>query len=313
MIRLHRVLITAPWFTKRHLESLEERFEVTANTKTRWFTEDELVGMIGGYDAVIAGLDPFTDRVIAEAGRLRIIARRGIGYDKVDLAACKRRGIFVTNTPVPEEHQAVAEFTVALLLDVCKNVTRSANSLRSGSWERGAFLGRNIEGMTVGVVGLGNIGRRVAKILSGFGAQVIYHDPYVHSSEFKGVGLQELFSSADAVSVNLVKTDETQGLITPELLGSMKPGSFLVNTSRPEVLVPGALKRAVEGGRLTVGLDVFDREPPEDDPLLGFESVLPTPHVGAYSAEAFDAIDRTCVSNVVKVLEGAKPEYVVNP
>lgn len=252
--------------------------------------------------------------MIEKADRLKIIARRGIGFDKVDLAACRLRGIYVTNTPVPEEHQAVAEFAVALLLDACKNVTRSASSLKGGSWERKAFLGRNVMGMTVGVVGLGNIGKRFAQMVAALGANVVYYDPYVTSTEFRAVGLRELFSSSDAVSVHLAKTPETEGLIDSELLEGMKPGSILVNTSRSEVVVPGALRAAVAKGRLTACLDVFEREPPGDDPLLGYENVIPTPHIGAYAAESFEGIDRACADNVVKVLErGEKPDFVVNP
>ena len=314
MIRLARVLVTAPYFSERHLRTLRERFDVDNDPLGRWFTEGELLASISKYDAVIAGLDPFPRSVIEKAERLKIIARRGIGFDKIDLAACKARGIFVTNTPVPDEHQSVAEFAVALLLDASKNVTRSVNSLRKGSWERRAFIGRNIEGMTVGIVGLGNVGKRVARLVTAFGAKVVYHDPYVDSEEFKAVSMEELFSSADAVSVHLIRTRETEGLIGAELLGRMKPGSVLINTSRSEVVASEALRSAVASGKLTAGLDVFEREPPGDDPLLGFENVLPTPHIAAYTAESFDDIDGACAGNVVKVLEkGERPDFVVNP
>ncbi|MDG7012857.1 MAG: hypothetical protein JRN46_01355 [Nitrososphaerota archaeon] len=313
MIRLARVLITAPSFTARHLRTLQARFAVDDDPLGRWYTEEELLGAISKYDAVIAGLDPFTRRVIEKADRLKIVARRGIGYDRIDLAACKARGIYVTNTPVPDEHQAVAEFAVALLLDASKNITRSVNSLKNGSWERRAFVGRNIEGMTVGIVGLGNVGTRVARLVTAFGADVVYYDPYVSSKEFKAVTLPELFSSADAVSVHLVKTPETVGIVTAELLGRMKTGGIVVNTSRAEVVDRDALKDAVASGRLKAGLDVFDREPPRDDPILGFENALTTPHIAAYTVESFDAIDGACAVNVVRVLEeGDEPDHIVN-
>lgn len=314
MTPLARVLITAPHFTERHLKSLAERFIVDNDPLGRWYTEEELFDAIPSYDAVVAGLDPFPRRVIERGERLKIIARRGIGFDKVDLAACKEKGVYVTNTPVPDEHQAVAEFAVALLLDAVKNVTRAAGSMKRGLWERRAFLGRNVEGMTVGIVGLGNVGKRVARLVAAFGARVVYYDPYVSSDEFRSVSLEELFSTADAVSVHLVKTPETVGLIGAELLGSMKPGGVLVNTSRSEVVARGALEGALASGRLTAALDVFDREPPGEDPLLRLENVLPTPHIAAYTAESFDGIDGACARNVIRVLEeGGRPDYVVNP
>ena len=309
-----KVLITAPWFTKIHLERLSRRFSVTTNTLKRWFTEEELVDVIADYDAVIAGLDPFTNRVIERADRLKIVARRGIGFDNVDLKACKKNKIMVTNTPVPEEHQAVAEFTVALILDVTKNVTKSACSLKNGSCEREAFLGRNIKGMTVGVVGLGNVGRAVARLISAFGANVIYHDPNVDSKEFEAVGLPELFSRSDIVTVHLPKSRETARLIGSALLGRMKSGSYFVDTSRAGVVVHDDFLESIRSRRIVAAaFDVFDIEPPVGDPLLTFDNVLTTPHIAGLTVESFDQIDNVCVNNVIRVLEGrGNPEFVVN-
>jgi D-3-phosphoglycerate dehydrogenase len=312
-LKKNKVLITAPWFTKQYLDLLKERFDVTANSMKRWFTEEELLGIISDYQAVIAGLDPFTSKVIERAHNLKIIARRGIGYDNIDVESCKRRQIVVTNTPVPEEHQAVAEFTVGLILDAAKNITRSSNSLKSGSWERGAFQGRNIKGMTIGIVGLGNIGRMVAKIISAFGANVIYYDPYVKNPKFSAVDIDELFSKADVVSIHLPKTVETDHLIKSDLLDKMKQGSIIVNTSRSIAVVQEDLLKALRSGRISAALDVFDQEPPlHNDPLLELENVVATPHIAGLSVESFNAIDETCVNNVISVLKGRKaPKFVV--
>jgi len=311
---LSEILITAPWFTKECLERLKERFSVTTNILKRWFTEHELIDIIAHYDAVIAGSDPFTAAVVEKADKLKIIARRGIGYDNIDLAACKRRQILVTYAPIPEEHQAVAEFTVALMLDLTKNITRSNNSLRKGSWEREAFRGANIKGKTVGIVGLGHIGRIVARTISAFGANVIYHDPYVSCSEFKAVDLLELFSAADIVSVHVPKTNETEHLITSKLLGRMKPGSFFVNTSRSTAVVHDDLLMAIRSRRIAAAaIDVFDQEPPLHEPLLGLDNVVTTPHIAGLTSEAFSAIDNLCVNNVIKALEGkGKLEFILD-
>ncbi len=293
---------------------MKERFPITSNTLKRWFTEDELIQIINDYDAVIAGLDPFTERVIEKAERLEIIARRGIGYDNIDLGACKRKGIIVTNTPVHEEHQAVAEFTVALILDVTKNVTRSSNSLKKGSWAREVFIGRNVQGLIVGIIGLGNIGRIVARIMSAFGTRVIYYDPYVDSKEFKSVDLSELFALSDVISVHLPKTEQTTHLITSKYLNKMKQGSYLVDTSRSKVILHRDLMNAIKSGRIvSAAFDVFDEEPPLHEPLLGFENVVATPHIAGLTKESFGRIDDVCVSNVIKVLEEkGKPKFVVS-
>ena len=136
----YKILITSPWFTQKYLEELEKHFTVVRNNMLRWFNEDELIEIISEYDAIIAGLDPFNKRVLEKAKNLKIIARRGIGFDTVDINYCKEHGIIVTNTPVQEEHKAVAEFTVGLIFDLIRNITRSVISLKEGSWERAKFF-----------------------------------------------------------------------------------------------------------------------------------------------------------------------------
>lgn len=309
-----RVLITSPWFTERHLRKLESEFDVDSNTMDRWFTEEELAGMIENYDAVIAGLDPFPASVLEHAHRLKIIARRGIGFDKIDLEECRRRGITVTNTPIPDEHTAVAEFTLGLILDVTRNISGSSNSLKKGSWERAGFLGDGLKNITVGVLGLGNIGSRVAGLLKSLGTSVIYTDPAVDSSSYRKVGIEELFRESDVVTVHVPRTAETEGFVNRKLLGLMKKGSRFINTARAEVVNTKDLMEYVRNGTLSsVALDVFGVEPPHSDELMEDPRVITTPHIAAYTRKSFDSIDEICCNNVRSVLLGlSRPLNVVN-
>ena len=313
MTEIYKVLITAPWFTDTQLRRLTDKFDVRRNNLKRWFTEEELIELIPDYDAVIAGLDPFTEEVINKGKKLKIIARRGIGYDKIDLNACRRRGIFVSNTPVIDEHYAVAEFTVGLILMATKNMQGAHSSLISGSWEREAFIGRNLRDLTVGILGLGNIGIKVAKLIRSFGSQVIYYDPYVNCNEFQNVDIHTLFKTADVVSVHLPLTKETFRIVDYNLLRTMKVGSYLVNTSRSETIVKEDLFKSVEGGKIKmVALDVFDNEPPLSDEIHKDARFFETPHIAAFTKESFNKIDETCVDNVINVLiEKKKPDYLV--
>jgi D-3-phosphoglycerate dehydrogenase len=313
---LKHVLITSNWFTQRYLDILKSNFEVTLNHRSRWLTEDELIQVIGDYDAVIAALDPFTQRVFQHAGRLKIIARRGIGYDNIDLKAASTKGVYVTITPVMEEHVAVAEFTVALILSLLRKIPQASRSLRSGSWERKAFLGKSMRETCVGVLGLGAIGSRVASILSSLGSKVVYSDPYVNSTQYTRVSLHELFMVSDVVTIHAPLTNETRGMVNMELLGKMKVGSYLVNTARAEIVDTQALIQALTSGILAgAAFDVFNVEPPANDELLKMENVLVTPHIAAYTEDSFAKIDEVCTENVIRVLiQGREPLYsVVQP
>jgi D-3-phosphoglycerate dehydrogenase len=311
----YKVLITSPWFTEEQLSILKKYFEVKTTGLQRWLTEDELQKIIHEYDAVIAGLDPFTKKVLEKAKKLKIIARRGIGYDNIDVDYACSHGIYVTNTPVPEEFDAVAEFTVALILSVVRNLCNAHDSLSKGSWERKSFIGRNLKNMTIGIIGLGNIGRRVALLLSSFESKIIYYDPFVNDTIFQKVDdLDELFKLSDIITIHLPLNEETRGLIDKKLLSSMKRGSYIINTSRAEIINKDDLIWALDSGIIRyVALDVLYKEPPDpNDDLLRRKNVFATPHIAAYTTDAFNAIDRVCVNNIIKVLlYNEKPDYLL--
>ena len=279
-----KVLITAPWFTNSCLKELEKNFEVIINHKKTWFTVPELLDIIDQFDAVIAGLDSFTPSVIEKAKKLKIIARRGIGYDKIDLDSCERKGILVTNTPVPEEHLAVAEFTIGLILDLIRNITFSHNSLHKNSWEREAFVGKDLLSSHVGILGLGHTRGETAIILSLMGVNVSYCDPYVDDHRYRKVDINTLFEECNIISIHLPKTKETIGLVDRHKLSRMKGRSYIVNTSRGEVMNERDACEFIDNGILKgVAIGVFSTEPPVRNALLSKNEIIVTPHIAALS------------------------------
>lgn len=313
VIEFKKVLITAPWFTKTCLEDLNKNFEITRNLKKTWFTEDELLKIIDQYDGIIAGLDSFSHKVLKNASNLKIIARRGIGFDKIDLDYCRQHGIYVTNTPVSEEHLAVAEFTVGLIIDVLRSITASHNSLRNGSWEREAFVGKDLMTSHIGIFGLGHIGGRTAQILNSMGVKVSYCDPYVNDVRYNKVDAKTLFEQCDVISVHLPKTPQTIGIVNEQLLSRMKRGSYLINTSRGEVLNDKDVYKYLDSGILKgVATDVFDQEPPNNNILCSRRDVITTPHIAAFSESSFLKIDSICIRNIKNVLlENEEPVFRV--
>jgi len=316
----HNVLIADEWFAEQHLKRLQEHFQVTRNTRGRWYRENELLDVIGEYDAVIAGQEPYTTPVLEKARKLKIIARRGIGYDNIDLETARKRHICITNTPVPAEHIAVAELTLTLILDLLRKTVFSCEFLRSDRykstrlWRREDFFGRGIHEIIVGIVGLGNIGREVAKLANILGSTVIYSDPYVNEPILKRVSLKELFERADVVTVHVRSTDETRGMINYDLFSRMKTGGCFVNTARPDVVKTNDLKLALKNGVLTAAaIDVFDVEPPIDDELLRMRNVIVTPHIAGFTYTSLDSIDGICADNVIAVLlnEGQPKNRIV--
>jgi D-3-phosphoglycerate dehydrogenase len=315
-----KVLIADEWFSEQHVKRLQERFDVARNTKARWYRENELLDMIGEYDAVIAGQEPYTRQVFEKARKLKIIARRGIGYENIDLETARKRGVCVTNTPVHEEYDAVAEFTLALILDLLRKTVFACEFLRSDTykstrlWKREDFFGSSIHDISIGILGLGNIGREVAKLATKLGFTVIYSDPYVDEETLKRVSMNELFEQADVVTIHVRATDETRGMINYDLFSRMKKGSYFVNTARPNVVKTNDLKLALKKGILAAAaIDVFDTEPPVDDELLRMKNVVVTPHIAGFTYTSLDSIDRTAADNVIAVLlnEGVPKNRIV--
>ncbi len=282
---------------------------------TRSLTEEELADAIKGVEIAIAGTDHFSARVI-EAGssdRLRMIARFGIGLDNIDLKSATENRILVTYAPKASS-ASVAEFTVGLILALLRRISESDSAVKAGAWPMGSMRGREINGKTVGIIGLGTVGKRVADVLRFMGANVIAYDPYV-KDEQRLVTLAELLGSSDIITIHSALTPASKHLIGPSELSSMKRGALVVNTARgaiiDELALADALERGLVGG---AALDVLETEPPPSPhPLAKFPNVILTPHIAGNTEEATERMSQTLVDDIKRFIRGEAPLYPANP
>lgn len=266
-------------------------------------------------DAVIALLTDKIDAAVFDATpNAKIFANYAVGFDNIDLKAAKDRGITITNTPEVLT-EAVAEHTAALIMAAGRRLVEADAFLRAGeyrSWDPLLLLGMEFKGKTLGIVGCGRIGRRLAEIMHhGFGMDIAYFDRKPDSSLESALGaryaaeIDELLSTSDVVSVHLPLTDETRHLFNQERFSKMKPGSIFVNTARGAIVDEKALAAALRDGTLSVAaLDVFENEPAVDSDLLALKNVVLTPHIASATREARDQMSLVAADNVIAVLDG---------
>ena len=256
----------------------------------------------------LPGVDVLVEAVVAVGPAeldllpdLRLVANYGVGYDRVDVAACRERGVAVTNTPGVLD-AAVADLTLALILACRRHLVASDRFVREGRWQRGwarpELLGRDLAGATLGVVGFGRIGRQVATRAQAFGMRIVFH------RRTGGIPLDELLRTADVVSLHLPLTPETDGLVSRERLALLQDGATLVNTARGAIVDEDALVEELVPGRISAGLDVFADEPRVPERLLGLPNVVLTPHVASATVETRAAMTRVLADNVLAFLRG---------
>jgi D-3-phosphoglycerate dehydrogenase / 2-oxoglutarate reductase len=280
-------------------------------------TQADLRQTLPDTDAMLAGSESLTAELLALAPRLRVIARTGVGYDSVDVAYATARRIVVTTTP-GTNHESVAEQTFALLLALLRRVVLNDQSTRAGGWDRTIVV--PARGKTLGLVGMGRIGRAVALRGLAFGMRVIAFDTLT-DAEFDarhGVerrSLDELLAQADVVSLHLPLTAATRGMINRQTLGRMKPGSYLLNTARGGLVVEADLSQSLESGHLAgAGLDVFEDEPPRpENPLLRLSNVVVSPHMAGADTRSMADMAEKAAECVVALHQGHWPtECIVN-
>ena len=281
--------------------------------------EEALIGQVKDVDAIIIRANgKVTARLMDAAPRLKVVGRHGVGVEAIDLAAAKARGIVVCNTPNANV-ESVAEQAVGFMLVLSKQILRADKALRQGRWEvRYEYIGQELLGRTLGLVGMGRIGSRVAEICHfGFNMPVIYYDvlDYPQLEEklaARKVTLAELLLEADYISVHVPLLPSTSGMLGREQFARMKPGAIVINTSRGPVLDEAALVEALQSGHLGgAGLDVYAVEPtPPDNPLFQLENVVLSPHMAAHTDDALKAMSMIA-EDVLRVLEGQEPLYRV--
>lgn len=268
-------------------------------------------------DAILARLGVVTARVIEAAPRLRIIARHGAGSDGVDLPTATRHGVVVTTTG-PANAGAVAEYTFALLLALLRHIPAADRGMRAGEWSRAPLVGEALEGKTLGIVGFGAVGERVARIAAGFGMQVIAATGRVAPAAPKPVPtfpLPQMLAMSDIVSLHARLMPETHGMLDAAMVAAMKPGAVLVNTARGELVDEAALIDALQSGRLAgAALDSYAAEPlAPESPLRCMPNVVLSPHVAGQTREAVAKVGLTAAQAILDELAGRRPRFVVNP
>ena len=277
---------------------------------------DVEIGAIDGQredvEVLIVAGDTVDDAVLDRLPSLRLVANYGVGYDNVDAEACRTRGVAVTNTPGVLD-AATADLTIALLLAVRRRVVEGDALVRSRrwgtSWSESPFLGRDLSGATLGIVGLGRIGAAVAKRALAFDMRVLFHRrSHVEDPNYRA--LDDLLREADVVSVHTPLTAETKGLISRERLALIRDGATLVNTARGAIVDEDALVAELVSGRISAGLDVFVHEPQVPEALLALPNVVLTPHIGSATVETRAAMTRIVVDNVLAL---ARSEPLLTP
>jgi phosphoglycerate dehydrogenase-like enzyme len=296
---------------------LDAGFELVLSSVDHQMVEDELFPALDGIDAAFAGSEPYTARVIAAHPRLRVIARVGVGYDAVDVAAATAHGIVVTTTP-GTNHDSVAEHTFALLLGLSRDLVPQHLGVKSGGWPRRTTL--PLRGAALGIAGLGRIGKAVALRGEVFGMKLLAYDPYPDHAFAAAHGItllpfERLLAESDFLSLHLPVTAETRHLINRQTLKLMKPTAFLVNTARGALVNEAGLLEALRAGRLAgAGLDVFEEEPPGKSPLFELDNVLLTPHGAGTDRKSRDDMALSAAEAIVALSRGEWPaEKVVNP
>jgi D-3-phosphoglycerate dehydrogenase / 2-oxoglutarate reductase len=318
-----KVLVTTE--ARRHASDAYVRllrdagFEVGFAEKNALLTEEDTLKEVAGCAAVLAGSDPYSDRVLAGLPQLRVISRNGVGYDRIDVAAATRHGVAVSITP-DSNHQAVAEHALAMMLAVARSVPQNAIDTRAGNWRRRS-VAIPLRGRTLGILGLGRIGRSVAVRAAAFGMRLLAFEkfpdkPFVKAHAIELADLDTLLSRSDFVTLHMPMSVETKEIINRRTLARMQRGSVLINTARGALVNEVDLVEALTSGHLAgAGLDVLATEPPPPDhPLLALDNVIITPHIAAFDSQAIEEMAIDAARNILDLFAGKWPtNSLINP
>lgn len=316
-----KILVTPTSFLKPEnaaAKQLLETFfdEIVYNDLGVPLEGEQILARVEGCDAYLAGLDYLTGDVIRRLpDSVRVISRYGAGVDRVDLQACRARGIVVANTPGANA-TAVCELAFGLMLCCARNLVALHRQVEQGLWPR--TQGIELAGKTLGIIGMGAIGKRLALRAKAFEMQVVAHDPFLDAAfaarhGIAGLPVDELLGQSDVVSLHTPLSEQTRHLINAQRLQSMRPGAILINTARGGLIDEEAAAQALRTGRLgALGLDAFEHEPLTGSPLLGLERVVLTPHTGAQTAEAVANMGMGAVQNAIAILQNNPCSCVIS-
>jgi D-3-phosphoglycerate dehydrogenase len=303
------VVLDHIYLEKEHIEKLRSigDLEVFKNPPK---TDTELKGRINTADIVVVGWSHLTENIIDSAKKLKMVSIWATSCHYVDLKTAKERGIVVTHVP-SYATEAVAEHVFALLLGGIRKLPSADRHVRMGDFDWRPFGGVELHGKTLGIIGTGSIGRRVAELAKAFGMQILAYDKYPNARKTEEIGmkyvdLHTLLKKSDFITVHVTLTSETEGLIGKKEISAMKDGAVIINTSQGKVVDEKALIEALKRGKISfAGLDVFEEEPPaKDNPLFKLNNTLLSPHIGFHTAEAARRCTDICIDNVEKFLDG---------
>jgi D-3-phosphoglycerate dehydrogenase len=279
-------------------------------------SENELLELIGGVHGLLTGLDKVTAKVIFAADQLKVISKFGAGVDNIDVKAATEKGIVVTNTPAVNS-EAVADMTFALMLAIARRIPFAFDRVKEQQWP--LIVGVEVCNKTLGLIGLGQIGKRVAIRAGGFNMRILIHEKYpdnqfVQEHRIQLAPLNQLLRESDLVSIHVPLTPETKNLIGQEQFEMMRPTAFLINTARGEIVDENALYEALKCGKIAgAAFDVLKEEPLKERRLLELENFIVTPHISAFTKEAIEKTEKLSAQNVVDVLKGHHCHNIINP
>lgn len=309
-----KILIADP-LAKEGIEALKAQAEVDVKTGLK---PDELKKVIGDYEALVVRSETKATADIIQAGKkLLVIARAGVGLDNIDVQTATRQGVVVVNAPTGNTI-AAAEHTVAMMLALARHIPQANAKLKSGVWQRSDFMGVELRGKTLGVIGLGNVGSEVARRAQAFNMRIIGYDPFVSVDYARNlsvqlVPLEQLFKESDFVTLHLPLTSQTKMLIGAKELSKMKKSVRIINCARGGLIDEEALVKAVEEGKVAgAAVDVFIKEPVTDSVLFNNDRIIVTPHLGASTTEAQTSVALEVAEQVMAVLKGQPARYAVN-
>lgn len=301
------------------VDALSARFDVTFLPEL-WKDPNELLNRIGDFRAfIVRNQTQVTAPLLAAAKKLVVVGRAGVGLDNVDVAAATQAGILITSTP-DQNAISVAELAIGLMLSLARKIPAANQDTKEGNWRRQQFLGTELYGKTLGIVGAGKIGFLTARRAQAFGMKVLAYDPFISRdnvllSELNAelVPLDDLLTRADVVSCHLPATPETVGLLNAARFGKMKSTATFINTSRGEVVVEADLLAALKSGRIAgAAIDVRATEPPQAGELEQQLNLIVTPHVAAFTHEAQERVTKAICEDITRVLDGKSAQNAVN-
>lgn len=300
-----KVAVTSPSFSKHTdlIEKMNKEFpDAKLNTKGEKFSQTSLIDYLKGYEAAIIGLDEIDDKVLAQLPELKIIAKYGVGLNNIDIEACKKRGVKIGWTGGVNK-TSVAEMVIANALTLLRNIYQTANLLSEGKWEKDG--GEQLTNKTVGIIGVGHIGKEVVRMLAPFNCTILVNDIINQDDYYKTNNLiksskEDIFKNADVITIHTPLTAETQNLLNQKSFLLMKPNAVVINTARGGIVNENDLLEALKSNRIkAAALDVYEEEPPTNSELLALPNLICTPHIGGNAKEAVFAMGMSAINHLI--------------